>query len=434
MKDIDPNALIDGARMSFRQWLAVLVTVGLNALDGFDVLAISFASPGIAKEFGIDKAALGWVLSMELIGMGAGSLLLGGVADKMGRRPMILGCLVTMSIGMWGAGHCSEIPMLLAFRLLTGLGIGGMLAAINAAAAEFSNRRWRGLAMGLMVIGYPLGGIFGGLVVQRLLLHGGWRDVFLFGALATASFIPIVWFLAPESVAYLARLRSSDALQRINDSLRRLGRETVLQLPSDNASSAKRYVIDIFKPPLLATTVLVTVAYFAHIITFYFVLKWVPKIVVDMGFAPAAAAGVLTWANLGGATGGAIFGAIATRAGLRNLTIVVLIGSSIAVTWFGRGATSLATLSIIVCVTGVFTNSGVVGLYSLFAKVFPSYLRATGTGFAIGIGRGGAALAPVIAGYLFRAGLSLQTVALGMAVGSLISAAALMFLKTRDVE
>jgi MFS transporter, AAHS family, vanillate permease len=429
-----PKAIIDGERMRIGQWAAVFITVVLNALDGFDVLSISFASPGIAKEWGIDRAALGWVLSTELFGMGVGSLVLGGVADKIGRRPMILGCLVAMSVGMWGAGHSSNISMLLAFRLFTGLGIGGMLAAINAVAAEFSNQRWRALAVALMVIGYPLGGVFGGLIVQKLLVAGGWRDIFVFGAWATMALVPIVWFFVPESVAYLARLRSSDALQRVNAALLRLGHQAVSQLPGDGASQAKQSVIDILRPGLLSTTMLVTVAYFAHIITFYFVLKWIPKIVVDMGFAPAAAAGVLTWANLGGATGGALFGALATRAGLRALTIIALIGSSAAVAWFGRGAPTLSALSILVCVTGFFTNSGVVGIYSLFAKVFPTHVRATGTGFAIGIGRGGAALAPVVAGYLFGAGFSLQTVALFMAAGSLISAGTLLALKANEAD
>src|SRR5438309_3876969 len=129
----DPKSIIDDGAMGAGQWLAVLVTVGLNALDGFDVLSISFASPGIAKDWGIDKATLGWVLSMELLGMALGSLLLGGVADKVGRRPTILACLVAMAVGMFGAGHAHEVSGLLLWRLLTGFGIGGTLAAINAA-------------------------------------------------------------------------------------------------------------------------------------------------------------------------------------------------------------------------------------------------------------------------------------------------------------
>ena len=172
MQQRDPKSIIDLGPMGVAQWLAVIVTVGLNAMDGFDVLSISFASPGIAREWGVDKATLGWVLSMELLGMGVGSVLLGGVADKLGRRPTILGCLLAMTLGMFGAAHAADVPTLLAWRLLTGLGIGGMLAAINAAAAEFSNQRWRNLAMSFMVIGYPVGGVVGGLVVQHLLVAG----------------------------------------------------------------------------------------------------------------------------------------------------------------------------------------------------------------------------------------------------------------------
>src|SRR5271154_2991834 len=178
MQDKSPKDIIDLGAMSAGQWLAVLVTVGLNALDGFDVLSISFASPGIAKDWGLNQATLGWILSMELVGMGLGSVLLGGVADKIGRRPTILACLLAMTVGMLGASHAGGVPGLLVWRLLTGLGIGGMLASINATAAELSNQRWRSMAVSLMVIGYPVGGVIGGMVVQKLLGGGTWHDVF----------------------------------------------------------------------------------------------------------------------------------------------------------------------------------------------------------------------------------------------------------------
>jgi MFS family permease len=118
----DPRALIDRASMSRFQWGVVAVMVGLNALDGFDVLSISFASPGIAKAWGIDRAALGLVLSMELIGMAIGSLILGGVADRVGRRATILGCLVLMAIGMLGAASAHDVVALSAWRVVTGFG------------------------------------------------------------------------------------------------------------------------------------------------------------------------------------------------------------------------------------------------------------------------------------------------------------------------
>src|SRR5690606_7317009 len=125
--------------MSRLQITAVAITIALNALDGFDVLAISFASPGIAAEWRIDPAALGFVLSMELIGMSIGSVLLGGVADRIGRRRTMLGCLVLMTVGMFMATTSRGIVDLSCWRIVTGLGIGGMLAATAAVAAEVSN-------------------------------------------------------------------------------------------------------------------------------------------------------------------------------------------------------------------------------------------------------------------------------------------------------
>jgi benzoate transport len=427
----DPKSIIDQGAMGGAQWLAVLVTLGLNALDGFDVLSISFASPGIARDWNIDKATLGWVLSMELFGMAAGSLLLGGVADKVGRRPTILGCLIAMAVGMFGAARAHGVADLLAWRLLTGLGIGGTLAAINAAAAELSNRRWRNFALALMVIGYPLGGVVGGLFVQRLLAHASWPAVFLAGAWATTAFVPVVYFLLPESVAFLDRRRAPGALSQINRILTRLGHPTAAELSALAPALEKRSVADILRPALLATTLLITFAYFAHISSFYFILKWVPKITSDMGYGPQAAA-MLTWVSLGGAMGGALFGLLATRLGLKPLTICTLIAGALMIMRFGHGAADAANLRTILTITGFFTNASIAGLYLLFAQVFPTHVRATGTGFAIGVGRGGAALGPVLAGYLFKAGVGVQPVTLVMACGSLLAAAALLTLTVRE--
>src|SRR5262252_6074129 len=137
----DPRETLARSPMTMPQVLVAALTIALNALDGFDVLSISYASPGIASEWGIDRAALGIVLSMELVGMALGSMFLGGIADKVGRRPTVLGCLVVMASGMLAATRVTNVIELSACRVITGLGIGGMLAAINAVATEFSNSR-----------------------------------------------------------------------------------------------------------------------------------------------------------------------------------------------------------------------------------------------------------------------------------------------------
>ena len=236
----DPRAILALERMSPRQAVAVGLCVLLVALDGFDVLAISFASPGIAKEWGIDRASLGIVLSMEIIGMALGSFTLGNVADRIGRRPTVLGCLVVMTAGMFLATSARSVELMSVFRFMTGLGIGGMLAAINAVAAECANNRRRNLAVSLMAAGYPLGAVAGGTIATQLLAGGNWRSVFMFGAIATAVCIPLVLWLLPESVSYLIERRPSNALARINSTLRRLGHRAVQALPPTEAAHGEQ--------------------------------------------------------------------------------------------------------------------------------------------------------------------------------------------------
>jgi benzoate transport len=423
--------------MSRIQMVVVAITIGLNALDGFDVLSISFASPGIAREWNIDRGALGLVLSMELIGMGLGSILLGGVADQFGRRRTLLGCLLVMMLGMFMATQAHGVYELSAWRVFTGVGIGGMLASINAVAAEFSNSRRLGLNVSLMAIGYPIGVVVGGSIAAVLLKRGDWREVFWFGAAATATFVPLVFWLVPESVFWLCERQPPGALANVNRGLFRMGHAPVEALPLIPVQVRKRFVAEIFDPRWLRMTVLLTLAYFLHVTTFYFIMKWVPKIVVDeLGVTPAAAAGVLVWANVGGATGGAVLGLLSLRLGLKPLTVFVLAMSTVMVVVFGQGQTSLAQVSLVCAGIGFFTNGAIVGIYGILAKAYPTQLRATGTGFAVGLGRAGAILGPSVAGFLFRAGYSLEFVAVAMGSGSLVAAIALWLLplSTAKVE
>jgi MFS family permease len=365
------------------------------------------------------------------MGMALGSVLLGGVADKIGRRPTMLGCLVLMTIGMFMVTTVKQLPELEVWRLMTGLGIGGLLATSNAVAAEFSSLRRRNLSVSLMAIGYPVGAVLGGLIVKELLRDHDWRSVFYFGAAITAVFIPLVFLVVPESVPWLAQKQPEGALKRINRAMVRMGHAAIAAMPAISAEAKKRSVRDIFAPELIATTVLSALAYFFHIITFYFLLKWIPKIVVDMHFTPSEGAGVVIWANVGGALGGAMFGLLSQRVGLKPLTISVMLLSAVMVVLFGRTAPDLTELSLLCAAAGFCTNAAIVGLYAIFAQVFPTHVRATGTGFAIGVGRGGSVLAPITAGYLFKWGYSLPTVAVYMAMGSLVAAGVLALLKLK---
>ncbi|MDB5714914.1 MAG: transporter [Sphingomonadales bacterium] len=426
---IDPRIVIAQQPMRAAQIVVVAICIALNALDGFDVLAISFAAPGIAKEWGIGRAMLGVVLSMELIGMAIGSVLIGNVADRVGRRPTIIGCAIVMATGMFAAAGATGLGMLSITRLFTGFGIGGMLATTSAMVAEFSNDRRRPLALSLNIAGYSAGAITGGALASVLLAdHGDWRSVFLCGGVATALLIPLVWMFLPESIESLIARRPVDALARVNGTLGRLGIAQVDALPERVATVEKTSFTALFSGGLRPVTILLTIAYFAQIMAFYYIQKWTPKIVVDMGFDPSEAGRVLVCANIGSLTGAIMLGLASQRFHLRSAIVFAMVAAFVAIGMYGVVRPNLLQLSIVAAIAGFFTNSGVVGLYPVLAQTYPAALRAGGTGFVIGMGRGGSAIGPVLAGALFATGASLLTVSLVLASGTLVAALMLVLL------
>jgi len=213
--------------MTRMQVIVVVITIALNALDGFDVLSISLTAASIRNELGIDAGLTGLLLSMELVGMAIGSIFLGRRADVWGRRPMMLACLVMMTAGMfmvttdagfmarllhpvmasipWTSDWPVELVHISIWRIVTGLGIGGMLASINAVVAEYSNGRKKHMNVAMMSIGYPIGAFTGGFIAAELLERYTWDSVFLLGFGMTLAMIPIVYFLVPETVSWQVR-------------------------------------------------------------------------------------------------------------------------------------------------------------------------------------------------------------------------------------
>jgi MFS family permease len=243
--------------MGRMQILIVVITVTLNMLDGFDVASIALATNGIMTEFGLtDRSQLGIVLAAELVGMAIGSIFLGGVADRFGRRPMMLGCLVVMSLGMVmvtrepgilaNGLHNAALSLgllqdtqtgiihILVWRVITGLGIGGMLAAINAVVAEYSNKRRKHLNVSIMAMGYPIGVAIGSQISSVLLVNYTWHSVFYLGFFWTLALLPIVYFFVPETVSWVAMKRPPGAVEKISATMLRLGHGPVKELPPLN--------------------------------------------------------------------------------------------------------------------------------------------------------------------------------------------------------
>jgi benzoate transport len=422
----DPREIIGRRDMSAFQIVAVAITIGLNALDGFDVVSISFAAPGITEEWGVGRDALGVVLSMGLFGMAAGSLLVAPVADVIGRRPMILLCLLAMGAGMLLSATANDIYWLSAWRILTGLGIGAMLASITAMSAEFSNDKRKDFAVAAMSVGYPIGVVLGGSVAAWLLGQYDWRAVFIFGGIITFVFVPLVLWRLPESISFLMQKRPDGALERINQTLAKMRHPTIEAIPDAPPKSERGSPTDIFRPALLPITLVLTTTYFLHILTFYYMQTWLPSIIVDLGYSQSQGTSVLVWANLGGAVGGAALGWLAHHYGVKPLTVLVALLTGVVVALFGQvHAAELTLIQVVVFVAGFMWNATIIGLYALAARSFPTQARASGTGFMIGIGRGGSVLAPIMAGFLFDGGYGRDTVSLLMALGSVAAAVVL---------
>lgn len=430
-----PREVIEQTPMGVRQWIVVVLMVLLNALDGFDVLSSAFAAPGITADWGIARPALGVVLSAELLGMGFGSVLLGGAADRYGRKFTMLFCLVLMAIGMYLASTAVSVQPMVAYRFLTGIGIGGMLTTTNAVVAESTNSRWRSVSIAVYVAGYPLGAIIGGIAASEWLLPNySWHAVFLFGAVVTAVLIPVILVLVPETAAYLVTKRN---LAGVNRTFAAFGKPAISDLPVIVAGTVKPRVTDILSnPKLRPVTLLLAFGYTFHCITFYYILKFGVQIVSDYppGYPPAQAATVLTYANIGGFLGSALFGFAMARLGVRWPTALMLLIGAMMVAYFGTGRDTLKAWQMATMIAGFFTNAAISGYYAAFARGFPAYARATGTGFALGVGRLGAAGSPLLAGALFGwlGDGQLLTVSIIMATGSVISLALFLMLPERD--
>ncbi len=450
--NIDPRDTVLKSPMSRMQILVVIITIALNALDGFDVLSISLTARSITTDLGItSNAVTGLLLSMELVGMALGSIFLGRYADIWGRRPMMLMCLVMMTAGMFmvtvepgfvahglravfdGMGILEDWPAGLVhisvWRVITGLGIGGMLASINAVVAEYSNAKNKHLNVALMSIGYPVGAFTGGFIAQALLASYSWHSVFLLGFGMTAAMLPVVYFFVPETVAWSVRHQKPGTLEKVNATLKRMGKQAVAALPDVTDELAKSAKSSLFETKYAKTTVILAAAYFFHITTFYFILKWTGVILEDRGFLAQQAAGVLSWLNVGGAAGGALLGVLTLKFDLKKLTIAAMLLACAFVAIYGSSPPVLSQITLLCIAAGFFTNAAINGMYAMFAHAYPTQLRAAGTGFAIGVGRGGSILAPIIAGFMFEGGMGVPTVAVIMACGSLMAAVMLTMLR-----
>jgi benzoate transport len=408
MMKMDIRETINQGAMSRFQVAAVTICIVLNMLDGFDVLAMAFTASSISADWHLNGKQLGLLLSAGLFGMAGGSLFLAPWADRVGRRPVILFCLGMISGGMLLSAWAPGIVALAALRAITGIGIGGMLASLNVITSEYSSNRWRSAAISLQVTGYPIGATIGGSIAGALLMHYGWRSVFVFGALVTAVMIPFVIVRLPESLDFLIAKRGTGALTKLNALLVKLGHEAVTELPQPlnptSGAATQSKFRSLFVGSLALQTLMIWASFFLVMLCFYFVLSWTPKLLVSAGMSAqqGITGGVLL--NVGGVVGGVLFGFISSRIRLKPLLWTSLVLTSALMLCFGMFASTLTVAFVIALLIGAGIFACMAGLYAFAPLLYPAETRVTGMGWSIGIGRVGAVLAPLVAGTLVDAG------------------------------
>ena len=420
----DPRTVIASSPMHYRQVLSVFLVILCIAIDGFDVFSIAFAAPLIASTWNTSPAGLGIVLSMELVGMGLGSYLVGLSADRLGRRVAIIGSLVITASGMWFASISTDIQALALSRLYTGLGIGGLLVAGSALISESANERRRDMAVALMVAGYPLGVAIGGIVAAQVLAHTGrWQTIFEVGAIATSVLLIPICLLLPESVSFLSQAHSKKVTARLNCVLALYGKPQIPMTIQSDINALSRRRMQLATSGISALSLTLMLAFFLHMMTFYFLMKWIPKLVVDLGYTPSAASMVMVWANVAGTIGSLFMSMLALKYPLRALVVGGMMSGGAAVIMFGQHQGGFLALTITASIAGFFATGATAGFYALLARSFSSRVRAGSTGFVIGLGRSGAAAGPIAAGLLFTLGWPLSVVAAILGAAGLFAAA-----------
>lgn len=424
---MDIRKAIDTTPMSGFQWYIVGLATFLNALDGYDVLAMAFTANAVSGEFGLNGSQLGLLLSAGLVGMAMGSLILGPFADKLGRRRILIISLLINLVGLALSATAGSSTELAIWRVVTGIGIGGILATVTVITSEYSNNKNRGMAVSIYTAGYGLGATLGGLLAARLIPEFGWRSVFLAGAAATLASLILVVVSIPESVDYLRVKRPAGAEEKALKIARRIGKPDTIGLGTVNpADSAQVKLSDLLSGPFKVTTLKLWAAFFFIMFGFYFANSWTPKLLVESGMTENQGIIGGLALTLGGTFGSLIYGVITTRFNSRHtlmvftvlsaLTLVVFITTtSIPMLAFGSGV-----------LVGMLINGCVAGLYTVTPAAYPSALRTTGVGWGIGIGRFGAIFAPITVGALLDAGWTPPSLYAAVAVVVVLAAVALI--------
>ena len=424
---------INAGQMSRFQIQTVFICTLINMLDGFDVLVMSFAAASVSSEWALTPYQLGFLLSAGLFGMALGSISLGALADKLGRRKLVNICLVIVTSGMFASAYSQSEQQLLAFRFVTGLGIGGMLATLTTLVSEYSSESSRGLCIGFLQSGYPLGALLGGIASVYLIASFGWRSLFIFGGSLSLAILPFVFWKLPESIDFLLFRGNQADKSRIQQILTRLRIDPTNFLATTGGSEKEANWRIVFSESFRTNTLYLWTCYFLLMFSFYFVVSWTPKLLVDAGLTTGQGISAGVYLQAGGLVGAISLGLLGYKFRVPFLTSVFFSCGIAAMLFYGLVKLSLVSLMLVAAIMGFFLIGAMIGLYTIAPSVYPATVRVFGVGLAIGIGRVGAIVAPLAGGIILDSGYSTDQIFVIFSVPLILAALAVYKIKLRSV-
>jgi AAHS family 4-hydroxybenzoate transporter-like MFS transporter len=422
---LDLEALIDSRPLGPAQLTIIVLCALVAMVVGFDTQSIALVAPVIVTAWGVKAAAFGVVFAAGLFGSLLGALLMGLVADSWGRKPALLAAMLLFAVMTLATPLANSVPALIAMRLVTGIGLGGALPIIISLSSEFAPARLRSTLVSLMFCGFPLGAVIGGVSASWLIPTFGWPSVFWLGGAIPLLVFPLIAAFVPESVRYLASKQDGPGVERI---LARMGWVSLwdgnLVAPAPEMRSP---VGKLFTEGRAAGTVLLWTTLFLSLLLTYFLLNWIPVIArqsgIDIGSALLAVAAV----NLGAIVGCLVIGRLADRFGHATAFISCAFAlGALAIVSIGRAGHSGHWLMAASFLAGVFSLGAQMCTVAFSAAFYDTSLRATGVGWAIGVGRIGAIVGPMMGGLLLATGTPIPTLFLLvglMSIGAAVGAA-----------
>jgi AAHS family 4-hydroxybenzoate transporter-like MFS transporter len=435
-RTLDVQAFINQRRFSAYQWLVLALCFLIVAIDGFDTAMVGYFAPALVHDWGVDKAALGPLMSAALFGLAIGSLCAGPLADRFGRKPVLVLSVWFFGVASLAAARAGSLESLTALRFLTGLGLGAAMSNALTLMSEYAPDRRRSVLVNTVFCGFPVGAALGGLLASWLIPQFGWRSVLFVGGVAPLALGLLLIVLLPESVRYMvARGKPVETIRRVlarvtQSSLDDVGGFTFSESKVLDGRSALGLVLS---RPYLLGSMMLWLTYFMGLLIFYLLTSWMPLLMKDAGFTVGKAAMMTALFPLGGGIGTILAGWLMDRINPHKVVATAYLLTGGLIFAVGQGG-SVALLSLLIFLAGTTMNSAQSSMGSIAAGFYPTHCRATGVAWMLGMGRFGGISGALIGAGFMRWNLGFSSIFTFLAVPALIAALALTVKNAHDAR